>query len=96
MFWDQVHPTTVVHAALSERAAAFIEQEYEFLLDNGGHPARGRRFAGPSADKGKQPHMTPITDSSHGSRSSVSTMMQMDITICFISVACRSRKASYV
>jgi phospholipase/lecithinase/hemolysin len=31
MFWDQVHPTTVVHAALSERAAAFIEQEYEFL-----------------------------------------------------------------
>ena len=31
MFWDQVHPTTVVHAALSERAGAFIEKEYEFL-----------------------------------------------------------------
>lgn len=31
MFWDQVHPTTVVHAALSERAAAFIVQEYEFI-----------------------------------------------------------------
>jgi phospholipase/lecithinase/hemolysin len=31
MFWDQVHPTTVVHAALSERAGAFIEAQYEFL-----------------------------------------------------------------
>nr|WP_277622046.1 SGNH/GDSL hydrolase family protein [Aeromonas salmonicida] len=31
MFWDQVHPTTVVHAALSERAATFIETQYEFL-----------------------------------------------------------------
>ena len=31
MFWDQVHPTTVVHAALSERAATFIENQYEFL-----------------------------------------------------------------
>ncbi|MEG0009223.1 MAG: SGNH/GDSL hydrolase family protein [Aeromonas sp.] len=31
MFWDQVHPTTVVHAALSERAGAFIEQQYEFI-----------------------------------------------------------------
>lgn len=31
MFWDQVHPTTAVHAALSERAATFIEREYEFI-----------------------------------------------------------------
>ena len=53
MFWDQVHPTTVVHAALSERAAAFIEQEYEFLPDNGGH-LPGPALRRPSlADKGK-------------------------------------------
>ncbi|MCS3456342.1 phospholipase/lecithinase/hemolysin [Aeromonas sp. BIGb0405] len=31
MYWDQVHPTRVVHAALGERAAAFIESQYEFL-----------------------------------------------------------------
>jgi phospholipase/lecithinase/hemolysin len=31
MFFDNVHPTKVVHAALSERAATFIESQYEFL-----------------------------------------------------------------
>ncbi|MFM4702887.1 SGNH/GDSL hydrolase family protein [Aeromonas bivalvium] len=31
MYWDQVHPTRVVHAALGERAGAFIESQYEFL-----------------------------------------------------------------
>ncbi|WP_033135706.1 SGNH/GDSL hydrolase family protein [Aeromonas finlandensis] len=31
MFWDQVHPTTTVHKALSQRVADFIEQNYEFI-----------------------------------------------------------------
>lgn len=31
MFWDQVHPTTLVHSALAERAGDFIERNYEYL-----------------------------------------------------------------